>query len=244
MQHSRRRRRTALIAGMTLAGAAAFTGVSTAGATAGSSGGGDSAGGASGGGTIESAPTCTGESDGVLNFASVLPETGSLAFLGPPMSAAVQLAQQDINAAGGVLGKDVGLTMGDSGDTSTDIATRTVADGLAAGADVFIGSASSGVTSTFIDTLVEACKVEFSPANTSDAFTTYDDNGLYFRTASLQVAAGRGALRPQRRRRRQPDPRSDRPQRLVRHRSGEVRHGGLRRPPAARGRRGAHVQHG
>ena len=191
MQHSRRRRGTALIAGLTLVGTAAFTGVSTAGATTGTSGGGGTAGGESGGGTIESAPTCTGESDGVLNFASVLPETGSLAFLGPPMTAAVQLAQRDINAAGGVLGVDVGLKTGDSGDTTTDIATRTVADGLAAGADVIIGSASSGVTSTFIDTLVEACKVEFSPANTSALFTDYPDDGLYFRTAPPDKLQGR-----------------------------------------------------
>jgi branched-chain amino acid transport system substrate-binding protein len=176
---------------LTLVGTAAFTGVSTAGATTGTSGGGGTAGGESGGGTIESAPTCTGESDGVLNFASVLPETGSLAFLGPPMTAAVQLAQRDINAAGGVLGVDVGLKTGDSGDTTTDIATRTVADGLAAGADVFIGSASSGVTSTFIDTLVEACKVEFSPANTSALFTDYPDDGLYFRTAPPDKLQGR-----------------------------------------------------
>ena len=42
--------------------------------------------------------------DGVLTIGTILPQTGSLAFLGPPEFAAFDLAIQDINAAGGVLG--------------------------------------------------------------------------------------------------------------------------------------------
>lgn len=134
---------------------------------------------------------CEGESDGVLHIGSVLPQTGNLAFLGPPEFAAVELAVQDINDAGGVLGQDVVLTQGDSGDTSTDIANQTVDAGLAAGVDAFIGAASSGVSFTFIDKLVENCKIHFSPANTSPDFTNYDDGGLYFRTAPSDVLQGR-----------------------------------------------------
>jgi len=146
---------------------------------------------AAAGETVEAAPTCTGESDGTLNFATVLPETGSLAFLGPPEFAASQLAVNDINAAGGVLDQDVTLDQGDSGDTSTDIANQTVDRQLAAGADVFVGAASSSVSFTFIDKLVENCKIHFSPANTSPDFTTYDDGDLYFRTAPSDVLQGR-----------------------------------------------------
>src|SRR3954464_13735995 len=64
--------------------------------------------------------------DGTLKIGTLLPETGSLAFLGPPEVAAVKLAVKDINAAGGVLDKDVVLVEGDSGDTETDIANTTV----------------------------------------------------------------------------------------------------------------------
>jgi branched-chain amino acid transport system substrate-binding protein len=142
-------------------------------------------------GAVEAAPSCTGEADGTLNFATVLPETGNLAFLGPPEFAGAQLAVNDINAAGGVLGQDVTLDQGDSGDTSTDIANQTVDRQLAAGADVFVGAASSGVSFTFIDKLVENCKIHFSPANTSPDFTTYDDDDLYFRTAPSDVLQGR-----------------------------------------------------
>ena len=141
--------------------------------------------------TVEAAPTCAGEGDGVLNIATVLPQTGNLAFLGPPEFAGAQLAIDDINAAGGVLGSEVSLDQGDSGDTSTDIANQTVDRQLAAGADAFIGAASSGVSFTFIDKLVENCKIHFSPANTSPDFTTYDEDGLYFRTAPSDVLQGR-----------------------------------------------------
>ena len=40
--------------------------------------------------------------DGTLTIGQLLPQTGSLAFLGPPEFAGVDLAIQDINAAGGV----------------------------------------------------------------------------------------------------------------------------------------------
>ena len=102
-----------------------------------------------------------------------------------------ELAVNDINAAGGALGQDVTLDQGDSGDTSTDIANQTVDRQLAAGADAFIGAASSGVSFTFIDKLVENCKIHFSPANTSPDFTDYADDGLYFRTAPSDVLQGR-----------------------------------------------------
>ncbi|HEU5083019.1 MAG TPA: ABC transporter substrate-binding protein [Acidimicrobiales bacterium] len=132
-----------------------------------------------------------GEGDGTLHIGTVLPETGNLAFLGPPEFAAAELAVQDINAAGGVLGQDVQLSQGDSGDTSTDVASQTVDRHLNAGVDAFIGAASSGVSFTFIDKVTGACKIQFSPANTSPDFTDYDDNGLYFRTAPSDVLQGR-----------------------------------------------------
>ena len=43
--------------------------------------------------------------DGTLTIGTLLPQTGDLAFLGPPEFAGVQTAVDDINAAGGVLGQ-------------------------------------------------------------------------------------------------------------------------------------------
>lgn len=126
-----------------------------------------------------------------LNIGTILPVTGSLAFLGPPEVAASGFAVEDINAAGGVLGNPVELNQGDSGDATTDTANTEVDRLLAAGAQVIIGAASSGVSLTVIDKITSAGVVQFSPANTSPTFTTYDDNGLYFRTAPSDLLQGR-----------------------------------------------------
>jgi ABC-type branched-subunit amino acid transport system substrate-binding protein len=124
-----------------------------------------------------------GTTGGPLVIGTLLPLTGNLAFLGPPEVAGARLAVNDINAAGGVLGQPVQLIEGDSGDASTDTATQTVDRLLQGGVNAIIGAASSGVSLTVIDRITGAGVVQFSPANTSDQFTDYNDNGLYFRTA-------------------------------------------------------------
>jgi ABC-type branched-subunit amino acid transport system substrate-binding protein len=127
-----------------------------------------------------------------LTIGTLMPLTGNLAFLGPPEVAGARLAVQEINEAGGVLGQEVKLVEGDSGDASTDTATQTVDRLLQAGVDAIVGAASSGVSLTVIDAITGAGVMQISPANTSDQFTTYDDKGLYFRTAppdTLQARA-------------------------------------------------------
>jgi ABC-type branched-subunit amino acid transport system substrate-binding protein len=143
--------------------------------------------------TDEGPAPVTGATGGdPLVIGTLLPLTGNLAFLGPPEVAGAQLAVNDINAAGGVLGQPVQIIEGDSGDASTDTATQTVDRLLQSGVDVIVGAASSGVSLTVIDAITGAGVMQISPANTSDQFTTYNDNGLYFRTAppdTLQARA-------------------------------------------------------
>jgi len=129
----------------------------------------------------EAAADC--ESDGTLNVGSLLPQTGDLAFLGPPEFAGVDLAIQEINDAGGVLGQEVGSFKADSGDGTPDIAGASVDNLLNDSVDVIIGAAASGVSLSVIDKITGAGVVHFSPANTAAAFDTYEDQGLYFRTA-------------------------------------------------------------
>ena len=138
----------------------------------------------------EAAPSCTGTSDGVLSLGGLLPETGNLAFLGPPEFAGAELAVSEINAAGGVLGADVEWSPGDSSDNG-DVANQTVDRHLADGVDAILGAASSGVSFTVIDKISGACVIHFSPANTSPDFTEYADDDLYFRTAPSDVLQGR-----------------------------------------------------
>ncbi|MBA3524223.1 MAG: ABC transporter substrate-binding protein [Geodermatophilaceae bacterium] len=128
---------------------------------------------------------------GPLTIGTLLPQTGSLAFLGPPEESGVRVAIAEINAAGGALGQPVGIVEGDSGDTSTDTANTTTDRLLQANVNAIIGAASSGVSQTVIDKITGAGVVMFSPANTSDIFTDYDDAGLYFRTAPPDVLQAR-----------------------------------------------------
>nr|WP_297420217.1 ABC transporter substrate-binding protein [uncultured Nocardioides sp.] len=123
------------------------------------------------------------QGDGTLRIGSLLPQTGDLAFLGPPEFAGVDLAVKDINAAGGVLGNDVEEFDADSGDGTPDIAGSEVDKLFNQKVDAIVGAAASGVSVSVIDKITGAGVVHFSPANTAAGFDTYDDNGLYFRTA-------------------------------------------------------------
>jgi ABC-type branched-subunit amino acid transport system substrate-binding protein len=131
----------------------------------------------------ESESSAAPEGDGTLTLGSLLPQTGDLAFLGPPEFAGVDLAVEDMNAAGGVLGEDVVNVKADSGDGTPDIAGAEVDKLFNQDADAIIGAAASGVSVSVIDKITGAGVVHFSPANTAAGFDTYDDNGLYFRTA-------------------------------------------------------------
>ncbi len=123
-----------------------------------------------------------------LKIGTILPQSGTLAFLGPPEEAGVALAVKEINEAD--LGITVDVEYRDSGDTTTDTATVSVTDLLSLGVTAIIGAASSGVSKTVIDQITGAGVIEFSPANTSIDFTDYADNGLYWRTAPSDVLQG------------------------------------------------------
>lgn len=125
-----------------------------------------------------------------LVVGSLLPATGNLAFLGPPEFAGVEKAIAEIDAAGGVLGAPVTYIEGDSGDTSTDIASQTSDSHIAQGVQAIIGAASSGVTLTVIDKITSNGVLMISPANTAPNLTTYPDNDLYWRVAPSDVLQG------------------------------------------------------
>ncbi len=130
------------------------------------------------------------EQDGdlVLKLGTALPLTGNLAFLGPPEEAGAALAVEEINAAN--KGITIDPTYGDSGDTDNKAYDTEIPRLLGAGVEAIVGAASSGVSLQFIDRVIAECVIHFSPANTSAAFTDYEDKGLYFRTAPSDVLQG------------------------------------------------------
>lgn len=128
-----------------------------------------------------STTTAAGGGGDVLTIGRVLPETGPLAFLGPPQIEGVKLAIDDINAAGGVLGQDVVLTTADEGETpqvAAESATRLVSEG----ANAIVGAAASGSSQEFIQQLSDQKIPQCSASNTSPAFTDQANADFYFRT--------------------------------------------------------------
>ncbi len=121
------------------------------------------------------------ERDDTLDLAYILPESGPLAFLGAPQINGVQLAVDDINAAGGVNGKDVTLASGDEAGDATQ-ARQAAARVINDGADAVVGAAASGMSQEIIQLLFDNQIAQCSASNTSPAFSDQDNNGYYFRT--------------------------------------------------------------
>ncbi|HRW36662.1 MAG: ABC transporter substrate-binding protein [Acidimicrobiales bacterium] len=164
--------------------------------------GSDSDGGSDGGGSGNEATTTTAadggesmatppgenggrtEGDGELVIGAVLPQSGNLSFLGPPMIEGAQMAVRDINEAGGVNGKDVKIIVkDDGGGADSDLALTSVDELINnENADLILGAAASGTTKDIIDRVVSSGTAECSPSNTGSDLTTWDDKGLYFRT--------------------------------------------------------------
>ncbi|MBO3663827.1 ABC transporter substrate-binding protein [Microbacterium stercoris] len=125
-----------------------------------------------------------------LKLGSALPLTGGFAFVGPPEVAGIDYALSLINDYSSTTGLTAEVEHGDSGDLDNKAFETEIPRLLSEDVSAIIGAASSGVSLQFIDQLISAGVVQVSPANTSDAFTTYDDDCLYFRTAPSDVLQG------------------------------------------------------
>ncbi|KJQ55046.1 ABC transporter substrate-binding protein [Microbacterium sp. SA39] len=134
------------------------------------------------------APAAEERSELTLKVGTVLPQTGALAFLGPPEEAGVGLAMAEINEA--AKGITIDVEYGDSGDPDNKAYETTVPRLLGNDVQALIGAAASGVTKLFLDQAVGAGVITFSPANTSPDFTAWDDNDLYWRTAPSDLLQG------------------------------------------------------
>jgi branched-chain amino acid transport system substrate-binding protein len=115
----------------------------------------------------------------------VLPQTGALAVIVDALVKPVEMAQQEINDAGG----NLTIIPSDSG-TDVNVASASVDGLIADGVHGIIGPAATGVTLGVIDKITGSSIVECSGSTTGTVFSTYEDNGFYFRTSppdSLQA---------------------------------------------------------
>lgn len=126
-----------------------------------------------------------------MRIGVLLPKTGQLAGLGKPMFAAARLAINDLDAAGGVLGRPINVTFGDDG-TAVDKSVAEAKQMISDGDEAIIGPSTSGATLQVIPIATKAGVIVFSPSATSAALSEVADHGMFFRTApsdNLQAQA-------------------------------------------------------
>lgn len=123
-------------------------------------------------GTEGSASDDTSEDPIVIG--TISPNTGSLAAYGTGVTTGVELAAEEINAAGGILGRQVEIiTTDDQGDPTECL--NAFNSLVSQGVSLIIGSATSGCTSAITEAANEEEVVLMAPTATADSVTTEDD---------------------------------------------------------------------
>lgn len=127
------------------------------------------------GGAAESADSSDTAADGdSIPVGVISPNTGNLATYGESVLNGINLAVEEINAAGGVLGKNISIISYDDKADSTEGANafnRLVGDGACA----IIGSVTSGVTASLAPLADESQIVLLTPTSTADTITESDN---------------------------------------------------------------------
>ncbi|MFC7189806.1 ABC transporter substrate-binding protein [Halocatena marina] len=125
---------------------------------------------------------------GPINFGSILPITGDLSDFGSGMQKGVNLAVEDMNDAGGPLGRTVEHSGKDS-ETDAQKAKNKYETLVSENEIVgFVGAASSGVSVPLAKTIASDQVMQVSPASTSPVlknlgFGDPDDTKYFARTA-------------------------------------------------------------
>ncbi|MCH9276514.1 ABC transporter substrate-binding protein [Bifidobacterium amazonense] len=172
-----RRNTATVVAAAIAAGVLALSGCGSSNATASDSG------------TSGSTSTGTSSSSGTFTAAGLFPQTGSMAYIGPSNVASLKLAAKDINAAGGVLGKDIETVTADTSDADhADQNSSAAQSVLSKNPSVVVGPPSSSVVKNSYKQVVAAGVPMISNGATSTAFSGMDD--LFFRTIPPDTVQG------------------------------------------------------
>ena len=126
-----------------------------------------------------------------LRIGAVMPMTGDLQAYGESSRNGAELAIEEINAAGGVLGEPVAFELADSQtepQAGVDAAQRLVS---VEGVSAIVGALSSGVTIPIASSVTSQEGVpQISNASTSPVMTDLDDNDFLFRTTPSDAFQG------------------------------------------------------
>lgn len=149
---------------------------------------------AAGGGvrvTADELPSGDGDVSEV-KLGMLMPLTGDLGEFGGPMRDGGMLAVEDINQAGGILNDDdIEMVVQDT-ETSETAASNAASNLIELeGVPVIIGPAGSGTSMAIIEKSISNEVVQISPSATSPDFTTYSDDGYFFRTCPSDALQGK-----------------------------------------------------
>jgi ABC-type branched-subunit amino acid transport system substrate-binding protein len=126
-------------------------------------------------------PTAGPRADGVLKIAMVLPTTGPLARQAAAARAGIRVAVDEVNQAGGVLGRPVQLTDVDAEDASTSATEAGVAAAVTGGNDVVIGGLAAADTTALVEPVTKAGMLLISPGASGTITAPGATSGLFFR---------------------------------------------------------------
>jgi branched-chain amino acid transport system substrate-binding protein len=139
---------------------------------------------------VAMAAGCSGGGGGTITIGAILSQTGGLASIGKEELQAAQLAVDEINKAGGVLGKTLKIENRDDGTDNAK--ARTAADALVAlKVPAIVGAIGSGKTLAAAEATIPAGIVLMSGSSTSPELTTLADSGLVFRACPSDALQGK-----------------------------------------------------
>lgn len=128
--------------------------------------------------------------DEALQLGMLFDYTGRLGVHGPDLEEGVRLAVDQVNAAGGVFGRPVTITLGD-GETDADAAVVRAREMVAGGVHVLVGPmGSQAALRVGVEVSGPLGVPTVSPSATSPELSLIDDDGFLFRTALSDVAQG------------------------------------------------------
>ncbi|MBS3756927.1 MAG: ABC transporter substrate-binding protein [Desulfobacterales bacterium] len=126
-----------------------------------------------------------------VKLGALIPMTGDLQAYGKSSLTGVQLAEKQINEAGGVLGRKLTIKVGDTQtkpQAGIDAAQKLVSIHNVSG---IVGALSSGVTIPVAQSVTKSAGVpQISPASTSPVITGLADNDFLFRSVPSDAFQG------------------------------------------------------
>ncbi|MEI2638606.1 MAG: ABC transporter substrate-binding protein [Microthrixaceae bacterium] len=132
--------------------------------------------------TAKAGSSDRGNVDGEFVLGTLVPQTGDLNVIAKSLSTPIDMAVEEINEAGGVLGKDVKVVPGDDG-TDPNVARTTYNKLINTDkVDAIVGPAPSGVAAKLVDTF-QTDKVPACSGSTTAGNLTGVGGGYFFRTA-------------------------------------------------------------